>query len=54
MGIAIVLNNSAAGVSQVIAQWIWKPSEAMQGYPTGNFSCAACIIDLLRRSLLLV
>lgn len=42
MGIATALNNSAAGVSQVIAQWIWKPSEAKQGYPTGNFVCAAC------------
>lgn len=41
MGIATALNNSAAGVSQVIAQWIWKPTEAKMGYPTGNFTCAA-------------
>ncbi|KAK3675921.1 hypothetical protein LTR78_004113 [Recurvomyces mirabilis] len=42
MGIATALNNSCAGVSQVIAQWIWKPAEAHKGYPTGNFTCAAC------------
>jgi MFS family permease len=42
MGIATALNNSAAGASQIIAQWIWKPDEAKQGYPTGNFVCAAC------------
>ncbi|KAK3634808.1 hypothetical protein LTR56_015089 [Elasticomyces elasticus] len=41
MGIATALNNSAAGVSQVTAQWIWKPKEAHLGYPTGNFTCAA-------------
>lgn len=42
MGIATALNNSAAGVSQIIAQWIWIPGEADQGYPTGNYVCAAC------------
>lgn len=42
MAIATALNNSCAGVSQIIAQWIWKPSEADIGYPTGNFVCAAC------------
>ena len=42
MGIATALNNSCAGVSQVIAQWIWRPVEAHKGYPTGNFTCAAC------------
>ncbi|KAI1321503.1 MFS transporter [Xylariaceae sp. FL0255] len=39
--LAIALHNSSAGVGQVIAQWIWKPAEAAQGYPTGNFVCAA-------------
>ncbi|KAI8623425.1 MFS transporter [Xylariaceae sp. FL1651] len=38
---AIALNNSCAGIGQIIAQWIWKPSEAKLGYPTGNFVCAA-------------
>jgi hypothetical protein len=42
MGIATALNNSSAGVSQIIAQWIWRPEEATIGYPTGNFTCAAC------------
>jgi hypothetical protein len=42
MGIAAALNNSGAGVSQVIAQWIWKPEEKLTGYHTGNFTCAAC------------
>lgn len=42
MGIATALNNSSAGVSQIIAQWIWIPGEAESGYPTGNFVCAAC------------
>jgi len=42
MGIAAALNNSGAGVSQVIAQWIWIADEKPQGYPTGNFMCAAC------------
>ncbi|KAF2174737.1 MFS general substrate transporter [Zopfia rhizophila CBS 207.26] len=40
MGVATALNNSAAGISQVIAQWIWRASEADRGYPTGNFVCA--------------
>lgn len=31
MAIATALNNSAAGVSQIIAQWIWRPSEAETG-----------------------
>ncbi|KAI3396505.1 hypothetical protein diail_12125 [Diaporthe ilicicola] len=39
---AIAVHNSCAGIGQIIAQWIWKPSEAPQGYPTGNFTCAAC------------
>ncbi|OQU96407.1 hypothetical protein CLAIMM_02492 [Cladophialophora immunda] len=42
MAIATALNNSASGISQIIAQWIWKASEAERGYPTGNFTCAAC------------
>jgi len=39
---AIALNNSSAGLGQIIAQWIWLPGEKLQGYPTGNFTCAAC------------
>ena len=39
---AIALNNSCAGIGQIIAQWIWKAGEAEMGYPTGNFTCAAC------------
>lgn len=39
---AIAVHNSCAGIGQIIAQWIWKPAEASQGYPTGNFTCAAC------------
>lgn len=39
---AIALNNSCAGFGQIIAQWIWKSNEKSQGYPTGNFVCAAC------------
>ena len=42
MAIATAVNNSAAGISQIIAQWIWIASEADRGYPTGNFTCAAC------------
>jgi hypothetical protein len=42
MGIATALKNSSAGLSQIIAQWIWIPSEKGSGYPTGNFVCAAC------------
>lgn len=38
---AIALNNSCAGIGQIIAQWIWKADERAQGYPTGNFVCAA-------------
>ncbi|KAK5163761.1 uncharacterized protein LTR77_010434 [Saxophila tyrrhenica] len=38
----VTVNNSMAGVSQIIAQWIWRPSEAETGYPTGNYVCAAC------------
>jgi hypothetical protein len=39
---AIAVHNSCAGIGQIIAQWIWKPAEASRGYPTGNFTCAAC------------
>ncbi|KAI0482072.1 MFS transporter [Xylariaceae sp. FL0804] len=39
---AIALHNSCAGIGQIIAQWIWKADEAAEGYPTGNFVCAAC------------
>ncbi|EMR71341.1 putative mfs transporter protein [Eutypa lata UCREL1] len=39
---AIALHNSCAGIGQIIAQWIWKADEADEGYPTGNFVCAAC------------
>ena len=42
MAIATAMNNSFAGVSQIISQWIWKAGEADRGYPTGNFVCAAC------------
>ncbi|KEF63010.1 uncharacterized protein A1O9_00985 [Exophiala aquamarina CBS 119918] len=40
--LAIALNNSSAGVGQIIAQWIWRADEVDTGYPTGNFVCAAC------------
>ncbi|KAF2734451.1 MFS transporter [Polyplosphaeria fusca] len=38
--LAIALNNSCAGLGQIIAQWIWKSNEAKDGFPTGNFVCA--------------
>lgn len=41
VAITTALNNSAAGIGQVIAQWIWISSEKDNGYPTGNFTCAA-------------
>lgn len=40
--LAIALHNSSAGIGQIIAQWIWRASEAKEGYPTGNFVCAGC------------
>jgi hypothetical protein len=40
--LCIALNNSCAGIGQIIAQWIWKAGEKERGYPTGNFVCAAC------------
>jgi hypothetical protein len=46
MALATALNNSAAGISQIIAQWIWKAEEADIGYPTGNFTCAACMFTV--------
>lgn len=42
LGLAIAVNNSCAGVGQIIAQWIWKHGEEGRGYPTGNFVCAGC------------
>lgn len=42
MAIATACNNSMAGISQMIAQWIWIPDEQEAGYPTGNYVCAAC------------
>lgn len=42
LGIAAAINNSGAGISQIIVQWIWLAREKGQGYPTGNFTCAAC------------
>lgn len=41
LAIATALNNSTAGISQLVAQWIWKDSEENDGFPTGNFTCAA-------------
>ena len=41
LAIATALNNSTAGISQLVAQWIWKDSEEDAGFPTGNFTCAA-------------
>lgn len=43
MAIATALNNSCAGIGQIIAQWIWRSKEAKSGYPTGNYLCAACM-----------
>lgn len=40
--LAIAVNNSCAGIGQIIAQWIWKNNERSQGFPTGNFVCAGC------------
>lgn len=40
--LAIALHNSCAGFGQIIAQWIWRAQEKERGYPTGNFTCAAC------------
>lgn len=42
MAVAIACNNSVAGISQMIAQWTWRPEEAERGYPTGHYVCAAC------------
>ncbi|KAI1133972.1 MFS transporter [Hypoxylon sp. FL0543] len=42
IGTAIAIHNSAAGIGQIISQWIWKSSEEDKGYPTGNFVCASC------------
>lgn len=39
---AIALHNSCAGLGQIVAQWIWRAQEKERGYPTGNFTCAAC------------
>jgi hypothetical protein len=39
---AVALNNSSAGIGQIIAQWIWKADETDIGFPTGNFTCAGC------------
>lgn len=51
MAIATALNNSAAGVSQIIAQWIWKENEAARGYPTGNIVCAVCSFSVAAMAL---
>ncbi|KAI2629296.1 MFS transporter [Hypomontagnella submonticulosa] len=40
--LTIAIHNSSAGIGQIIAQWIWKANEEKQGFPTGNFVCAAC------------
>ncbi|KAL7919628.1 major facilitator superfamily domain-containing protein [Trichoderma austrokoningii] len=53
VSIAIALNNSAAGIGQIIAQWIWIASEVDRGYPTGNFTCAASSFAVAILSLLL-
>lgn len=42
IAITTALNNSGAGIGQIIAQWIWIAGEKDKGYPTGNFTCAAC------------
>lgn len=40
--IAVALNNSMGGLSQLVSQWIFLPQEANRGYPTANYICAAC------------
>jgi len=42
LALAIAVNNSCAGIGQIISQWIWKSDERDRGFPTGNFVCAAC------------
>jgi len=53
MFIATALNNSSAGIAQIVAQWIWKAEEADVGYPTGNFTCAACSFAVAILSIVL-
>lgn len=42
VGLAAGMNNAMAGIAYIICVWLWKSSEAKRGYPTGNFTCAAC------------
>ena len=42
MGLSAALNNSVVGIATIISLWIWIPSEAVRGYPTGNIICAVC------------
>ena len=50
LGNAVALNDSGAGVSEIITQWIWKSSEEDRGYHTRPaISCAQrCRARLLR------
>ncbi|RFU28946.1 hypothetical protein B7463_g7403, partial [Scytalidium lignicola] len=52
MALAMALNNSMSGISQIVAQWIWIANEAGRGYPTGNFTCAACSFAVAILSLI--
>jgi hypothetical protein len=42
IGLAAAMNNATVGLASIVAVWIWRSTEAAQGYPTGNKVCAAC------------
>ncbi|EXJ94483.1 hypothetical protein A1O1_02879 [Capronia coronata CBS 617.96] len=42
MALAAAMNNTVVGIASIMAVWVWKPSEALRGFPTGNIVCATC------------
>ncbi|KAF5027615.1 hypothetical protein F66182_286 [Fusarium sp. NRRL 66182] len=44
MGLAIALNVSMGAPGQIVGVWIYKASEADQGYPTGHWTSGALLL----------
>ncbi|KAE8148398.1 MFS transporter [Aspergillus avenaceus] len=52
-GLAIALNISVGAPGQIVGVWIYKSSEAKQGYPTGHWTNAALLLFVCTGCLLL-
>ncbi|KAL1303064.1 hypothetical protein AAFC00_006510 [Neodothiora populina] len=52
VGYALAANNSMSGLASIVGVWMWRSSQAKQGYPTGNL--VSCICSFITGALALV